>query len=318
MQIWFIQYQKLPWSQVVKKLSVLLFTFICVQLFTLSCVWELVEHGGVEGGDGDGEVKCRPNCKINIRVNNAHADNTNKSIPAPALQLWAVTTRYETSGYNQERVLLESWDGGITYEGTLPLRDGRRRTVIIFDDVVTKPHPYSGYYNSKKGSVQHYLIPTDNVFSPCSGFQKDDTPLADLVQHTYSYTETYYNYFDPPWIPKINIDENIETYAGPTDEVYITITNRRHGNKINVDYRELHNYNTGEFCHCNQSINLAKETYIYSTTTTITEHTTYSGTTSYTTTTTVAETYDKSFHGSVFTDISFDRHNYSCRQAIYP
>jgi hypothetical protein len=83
---------------------------------------------------------------IKIKVGFAFDNNPNKSMPAPAVELWAVTTFYETTGHDMERVQLFDNGGGV-FEALLEIDNKLKpdpRTVIVFDDVFDIPNPYIG------------------------------------------------------------------------------------------------------------------------------------------------------------------------------
>ncbi len=194
---------------------------------------------------------------ISVTVTNATTNNTNKAVAAPAVQLWAVTTLYETAGFTTEKVQLADQGGG-TFTGTLPINtaDASARTVIVFDDVVTRAHPYGGTYHGSDGSGSHTLISTDDFFSPCSGLRGRQQgtggaaiSVADLVATTIMGAA------NPPRLPVLN---TVGDTPGSNDEVHAIISGQNPSDTINVDYTTFTTANATNFCNCTRSISIAQ------------------------------------------------------------
>jgi hypothetical protein len=209
---------------------------------------------------------------IVITVTKADQENQNKISWAPAVELWAVTTLYETAGYESEKVKLTDQGDG-TFTGAITPVDSNPRTIIIFDDVFTLPHPYEGEIlmpgGFEFGSENHSLVSTDDFFSPCDGayINAPGPPLADLVS-MYNY---YYTYTPPvkatvptpyavaPWLPPLGATDTLVAPTGETnDEVFVLETGKVIGNSINVDYLTFDKGQVGLFCSCDRGITYAQ------------------------------------------------------------
>lgn len=162
---------------------------------------------------------------------------------------WAVTTLYETPGYEGERVRLTPLDAGKSiYGGNLPVTDGGVRTVLIFDDIFTQPVPFGGDDASPGDgrSNNHKLIVTDDYFSPCRGIGVLGSGfLKDLVQFTGA---------SPPAIPQfftggVTITTSLEF------EPYIAIPGQSAGSQIVVNFMDFLSP-TVDFCSCTTPVNL--------------------------------------------------------------
>ncbi|MDH5656418.1 MAG: hypothetical protein OEZ34_10950 [Spirochaetia bacterium] len=179
--------------------------------------------------------------------------NTNKTISSVPVDLWAATTRYETPGYESEKVQLGP-AGSATQTGRLPVTGSGPFTVIIFDDVQTTPYAFGGtIYFTGNGSGGHRLAPADNIFTPCGG------PTADGVAFVHSFILTP---LATPYIPAPRFGL-IGTGIGPltagiaprNDEVSMIITNVSVETNITANYTAFTKA-TVDFCNCNASINV--------------------------------------------------------------
>ena len=74
---------------------------------------------------------------MTVVVYNTDQKNTNKTNAKSAVEIWAVTTKYETSGHESEKVMLTDQGDG-TWSGTLYLPSRDDSYIILFDDVQTK------------------------------------------------------------------------------------------------------------------------------------------------------------------------------------
>jgi len=244
---------------IISKLIILLFVF---GIFAYSCGENPKRSPGggntysfpkntpdsfTDNPDDDDNIEVQAG-SITITVSDADLANTNKSTPAPAVQLWAVTTLYETSGYETEKIKLTDQGGGV-WSGILPLVDNiLPRSVIIFDDVVINPHPYNGIpYSgpSPYGSGSHYIFETNNYFSPCSGPVIDNQSAGVLL-----VLDTPDGNIQPPRLPSYLNTVASNNTPFDTDEIYTIVLNQKDGDFIPVDYAELDQADNSLFCNC--------------------------------------------------------------------
>ena len=195
---------------------------------------------------------------IKISAKNGHLNNANKSTPSPAVKLMAVTTRYETAGYTSEKVVLTP-DGAGSWTGDLPVMDTKPRTVIVFDDVVIKPHPYGGtaVTGPGGGSGPHNLLITEGYFSPCEpGLAAGGTSIRNLVLYS---NQTGPTPIAAPRLPPLGGGTSMTTSA--TDEIYIIISAVASNSEVNVDYNLFQRVDPLVFCACNKSFNYVVTNY---------------------------------------------------------
>ena len=200
--------------------------------------------------------------QISVVVLNTNIPNSNKSAPALPVELWATTTLAETPGFHTEKVKLAAV-GASTYAGVLPLLDSGVRTVIVFDDVQTKPHPYggtpvpaaggSGFMNA--GSGGHNLILTDDYFSPCGGKRVDGLSMtAGLVLGPQALGGASTPYIPGPRLPVQGSGGGAPTIVNfVNDEVYSLSTNQAGGSLVIADYLSFVK-GSGAFCECTPTI----------------------------------------------------------------
>ena len=194
---------------------------------------------------------------VTITVTNGDLNNNAKNPDAPAVELIAITTMYESPGYESEIVKLTEITAG-TWTGELELMDTNPRTVIIFDDVFIKPHPYGGIGHQMDGSGSHSLITTDDYFSPCSGYRRNEPipnppiELAELVEENTNGAAL------SPRLPffQMNayLDQYIYSVPVTNNEVNVIYTNVSRGNIINVDYTTFTKADPATFCSCSKTL----------------------------------------------------------------
>jgi hypothetical protein len=193
--------------------------------------------------------------KLFVVVKDADLPNTNKSDSGLAVELWAATTMYETSGYETEKVKLTQGDGGV-WAGNLPIKDSGSRTIIIFDDAFSTPHVFGGsfFYNgTSSGSEGLDTAPTDDYFSPCQGLvinSGGEVSLSTLANFDAHPTDP--GGITTPWLPVIppgNI-EGAPSDDKTNDEVFISISDKSNGDTIEVSYPSLNRGTFSDFCTC--------------------------------------------------------------------
>jgi hypothetical protein len=203
---------------------------------------------------------------IEITVEGADQNNINKDVDAPAVEIMAITTMYETTNYEMEIVKLTEQSSG-TWFGVLPLNsaDTGARTIIIFDDVFVNPHPYMGdSYSNPAGSDKHWLAVNDDVFSPCGGGIKNSTGeyIADLVNVTGTYT--YGTGPNSVWplgmVPFFADDTDINSTPVINDEVFLVLPDLVNFYSFAVSYGDFGKGTAGDFCYCNRGFNGAFQT----------------------------------------------------------
>ncbi len=218
----------------------------------------------ISSEDNDTRVIVNNGNSIAVIVTDADLNNSNKSTPAPAVDLWAVTTRYETVGFKTEAVQLNCLEG--TCIEALPLADASSQTVIVFDDAFVTPHPSDGLYRYPYGTHSHTLLLTQDYFSPCAGGLVNNVPLGNsLLYDTISLGDgvTLYS----PRLPVIQLGVNLTSTTPPPVgnrgnklEVYDVFTSQGPGAVITTDYPSLGQVNINDFCACNDSVQLAIQT----------------------------------------------------------
>ena len=244
-------------------------------------------------GDGCSNL-CAYETGSYVTVSNAHMSNANKSTPAPAVQLWAATTLYETAGYTAEKVQL--LPTGITgeYRGFVPFNSANAtpRTIIVFDDVVVKPHPKNGTYGASLQKTRYYdpadFIKTDNVFSPCTGPTSGGISAGNLVQQANTVFGIYsawwgtatttptlyggmwsYNFKPVNYMNPVNngFTTNGKAVTDINDELFTTIVNVSVNSawaapgSFTVGYTTFSKANAADFCSCQQSLRYPKNVY---------------------------------------------------------
>ncbi len=206
--------------------------------------------------------------QIAVVVINANLQNMNKSVYAAAVELWAATTLYESPGFQGEKVKLTTTNGWL-YSGVIPLADTGSRTVIVFDDVFTSPHPYGGTpvpgfaagsqpVSVVGGSGGHSLIPTDDYFSPCGGRKINGTTfMASQVMLTAQAAGGGNTPFIPaPRLPVLGSQgSGFSSTTSLNDEVYTIMPGQSAGSLTIVDYLTFANSNNS-FCECTTTVNV--------------------------------------------------------------
>lgn len=93
-----------------------------------------------------------------------------------ATELWAITTRYETPGFESEKVKLTD-AGSNAFTGALQLVDDSTVNVILYDDSWTWPIRWGGVIRDTVAVATHNYSSTtgDDYFSPCLGFNLIDS-----------------------------------------------------------------------------------------------------------------------------------------------
>ncbi|MES0488593.1 MAG: hypothetical protein ABUK01_01280 [Leptospirales bacterium] len=192
---------------------------------------------------------------VSIVVYNADQNNNNKTSPKKAVDLWAVSTRYETGGYSSEKVQLTDKGNG-EWSGLLPLVDQGDTYIIIYDDVQTKPIPYGNstlqtstfYFSASKRLI------TDDYFSPCMGPVKNPTGANTPL----------YNLMSSGQISIFNNADNVGSATTANDEVYIVQYVNSDSSTVQVDYTQFGQANVSWFCNCNRNVQIYKTSIFYS------------------------------------------------------
>jgi hypothetical protein len=213
------------------------------------------------GKDADGNTQSEStNYYIEVRyfyhihVYNADQVNENKSSPSQAQELWIMTTRAETGGYESERVrLYQHGDSPGDWSGTINVLDDSELTFIIWDDVQTLQHYTWGSFNGSFTNMFNELL-TDDYFSPCFGMTLDGQPYQNFLDFTPTNTS-----IQAPLMPRL---ESVSYNAYPTetnDEVFYSVSSTAFSGTqpfYDLSYLDLNKGTTSELCNCSQGMRI--------------------------------------------------------------
>ena len=215
--------------------SILLFMFSSV--FFLNC--------------GDFSLFSQISQTVQITVTDADQTNSNKTTPAVAVELWAASTRYETSGYEFEKVKLENKGGG-TWKGILPLADSGV-SIIIFDDAQALKIPFGNITKIMGNSFFTFsqFVTADDYFSPCTATIEfaSGSPFYDLITNN-----------------SLTVFTGTQTGSNGTttnDEVYTTQYISGDSSSVEVNYTNFQKASFAWFCNCSKSVQWYTASTVY-------------------------------------------------------
>jgi len=199
--------------------------------------------------------------KIEIIVTSSDQMNMNKNVGMGgyARTFWAATTRYETKGYELEKIQLESYGNG-SVGGYLPIKPGSKSVnIIVWDDELTQATPYGGSRYAPY-SRNHKLLETKGYFTPCTG--AIDSTNKRLANWAYADsrlpafggggTNTYFG-----------TGTSVFNAGGPSEEVYTTVSNVSPDSSNTVDYTTF-TLPTANHCNCMKPLQIVSAQYGFS------------------------------------------------------
>ncbi|MES0488591.1 MAG: hypothetical protein ABUK01_01270 [Leptospirales bacterium] len=206
-----------------------------------------------------------PKVKVTVTQSDQMNMNKNAMMGGYAKTIWAATTRYETTGYEAEKVKLDSNENG-NLVGYLPVKPGTTSvTVIVWDDDLTNATPYGGNRYAPY-SRNHKLLKAKGYFTPCTG--ASDTLGVLLSNRVYGDNRLPAFGYATAFISSGNYrtygtNSQVASNGGPSEEVYTTVTSVSPDSSITVDYTSFI-LPTANHCDCPKPLNVVNAMYAVS------------------------------------------------------